>query len=737
MAKPPIWACIVRPLAETASLARTVGLAILGAMLGLHLWLADSQDLSWRDGWWDLMHQLSPRERGDPDKAPAVVIAIDEDTMAQTQRWPWPRDLLGRLIDEIAAQGATVVALDVILDDTDPQSPLAQARRFRSRGQTQAGDLLQSLGDTDIDLARAINTNRERHGVTTILPVPGVRGFVGVNPAVECRFQKPIVLLEPPSIRQDLGVGFVSADAPLPLFREAGAALAAIDFSSSSDFVVRKIPAVQPICDAPFLVLGAEALRLARQGFYSKVTETWSGLKIWLDDPSNPEALSFPVERDGTFWLHYGKLGVERADGRGRELRRYISAREVMDPGFDATRLAGRIALIAVIDVGRIDERRSPLGPVIYGIEAHMQMIEQIANGQFLRRPWFMPTIEAVLLAILGLGIVLLVPRMGAGWAVISIAALIGSLLAGAGAAFRLGLLIDIATPAIGLSLISAAVMAATLAERDRQRLVAQVALQTERADRAFLQGELDAAARIQKALLPPAHFAGPGKVDLACHIEPARTVGGDFYDHCMLDDQHLFFLVADVSGKGADASQFMLLSKTLWKSVALRTGPALERIQVQANSEITRENAATMFVTGLCGVLNLETGLLHYSQAGHDAAFLLRQGRTPAQLESFSGPPVGLIEDMAFPVGQVQMNPGDRLCLFTDGVTEAMNPAGSLFGLDHLAATLATAGPDLDSAGIVDHVTRTVRQFSAGAEQSDDLTIMVVTLPQAGDWPS
>ena len=314
--------------------------------------------------------------------------------MQETQRWPWPRDLLAKLINDLSKHGASVIAFDIFLDDTDSQSPHAVARRFRDKGQIGAAELLEGLDDTDLTLARTIYDQKNRLNVKTILPVPGVKPFPGVNPLLECRFAKPIVLLEPPGIRANFGEGFISADPPLLLYREAGVDLAAIDFDAGDDFVVRKVKAVQPICDAPFLLLGPEALRLAHAGFYAKVQETWSGLSVFLDDPSNPDAIRFPVERDGSFWLHYGELGVEAAHGRGRELRRYISAREVMSPGFDSSRIAGKIALVAVIDLGRVDERRAPLGPIISGVEAHMQMIEQITMGQFLRRPWFMSWIE-------------------------------------------------------------------------------------------------------------------------------------------------------------------------------------------------------------------------------------------------------------------------------------------------------------------------------------------------------
>lgn len=710
--------------------SRIAGAVLLGIVLLLHLSRGVDADVSWRDGWWDLLHQTFPRDRGDADKSPAVVIAIDEDTMQDTQRWPWPRDLLARLINDLSKHGARVVAFDIFLDDTDSQSPHAVARRFRDQGQIGAAELLEGLNDTDLTLARTINDQSRRANVKTILPVPGVKSFPGVNPLLECRFQKPIVLLDPPEIRANFGEGFVSADPPLLLYREAGVSLAAIDFDAGDDFVVRKVKAVQPICDSPFLLLGPEALRLAGDGFYAKVQETWSGLEVYLDDPSNPDAVRFPVERDGSFWLHYGKLGVEAAHGRGRELRRYISAREVMSPDFDSSRIAGKIALVAVIDLGRIDERRAPLGPIIYGVEAHMQMIEQITDGQFLRRPWFFFWIEAGLLLFGGILMIAAVPEMRAQRSVLISSLVIGGLVFASFVTFVAGLLVDLASPMLGLLITSAGVIAATLIERDRQRLQAQVALQSERADRAFLQGELDAAARIQSALLPADRFAIAGRVDVACHIEPARTVGGDFYDHVLIDNRHLFFLVADVSGKGADASQFMLLSKTLWKSIALRNGAPLDRIQIDANAEITRENVATMFVTGLCGLLDLQSGELSYSSAGHDAPFLFGDGKPPMQLESFAGPPAGLLEDIEFPVGHATLKPGDRLCLFTDGVTEAMDKDGNMFGLGRLEATLATAPEGLTSEQIIAHLTTAVAAFTGEAEQSDDVTVMIITIP-------
>lgn len=721
-------------------LSRLLGLALMAFTLFVQVELGESEDVPWRHDWWDRVHQWSPRDRGDPAEGPVVVVAIDEDSMAETQRWPWPRDIIADLLKALHENGAAAVAFDIILDDQDPQSPIAQADRFAKKGSTDGrmvsrllGRVIGDLGDTDEQLARAINVAVNpidgARPTATIMPLTGVPRFEGVNPENECRFNTPFLVTDPPDL--GLGEGFYSADVPLELFREAGALLAAIDFSASNDFIVRKVRAIQNICGAPFLLLGVEALRAARQDFFISATETPTGLQFEFLDPDKDTPLTFPAERDGTFWLHYGPIGVENEAGGTRKLRRYISARDVLNGTVEPGRLRDKVVILAVVDLGRIDERRSPLGEIIYGVEAHMQMVEQIVTQDFLRRPWFMFIVETVILGVLSLLVILVVPRAPPGWSLVIIPAGIAGLLWLVLVLFRQGLLIDLASPALGLAIVSVGVVGVTLVERDRARLKNEIDLQSERADRAFFQGEIDAAARIQSALLPPRRYSEPGRVDLACYIDPARTVGGDFYDHFMVDETHLFFLVADVSGKGADASQFMLLSKTLWKSVALRTGRPLERIQIEANAEITRENTATMFVTGLCGLLDLQTGQLSYSSAGHDSPYLFGDGRNVAQLPPFSGPPAGLIDGMEFPVGSVGLAPGDRLCIFTDGVTEAMDRDGVLYGAERLEAALAAAPSALDSTGLVAHIVADVRAFTGAAEQSDDLTLMVVSIPE------
>ncbi|MEO1494032.1 MAG: SpoIIE family protein phosphatase [Pseudomonadota bacterium] len=704
--------------ARSGQICRLTVLALTLVLLAVHIWADRRGDIPLRNFWWDTLHGQMPRDRGDAADAPAVVVAIDEETMSLYGEWPWPRSETAAVISQAYSLGATVVASDVIFSQSDPRSPRQLADYFRARGIDGPVAELEKLGHTDDYLKNVLKQ------ANVVLPVIGSH-VLGPEDTKQCDFLDPSVLIQPPELAEGLSLRFEDSDPPLPEFQGPARGLATIDFVTDNTFVIRSLNAVQTICDKPILLLGPEAIWAARpDNLFSHVGPTWTGLQVTLGEDGDVPAPRFPAESDGKFWMHFGKVDADR----------YIAAKDLFEPDFDRSRFEGKIAFLAVIDLGRVDQRKSPLGEVIYGIEAHLQMIEQIFAQDFLRRPAFLIWLEIAVFLVAAGAIAVFAPGAAPIKTVVAIAAGM-TLWLGLGAGlFATGVLVDAISPAGGVLVVSLGALAATLVERDRQRLRSLIDLERVRADRAQLQGELDAAARIQMALLPPRHFAIDGQIDLACYIDPARTVGGDFYDHFMVDEKHLFFLVADVSDKGADASQFMLVSKTLWKSVALRTEAPLDVIQLKANSEITRENTALMFVTGLCGLLNLETRVLTYSSAGHDTPYVFGDGRLPEQLVlGDTSPPAGLMDGIEFPVGTVQLSPGDRLCIFTDGVTEAMDASNELFGSERLEATLGTAATGLDSQAVVEHVVSRVRRFTQGAEQSDDLTLMVVSIPEQG----
>ncbi len=241
------------------------------------------------------------------------------------------------------------------------------------------------------------------------------------------------------------------------------------------------------------------------------------------------------------------------------------------------------------------------------------------------------------------------------------------------------------------------------------------------------IESELKIARTIQMSFLPKGFpsFQERDFFDVYATLEPAREVGGDLYDFALLDDDHLFIAVGDVSDKGVPAALFMAVTKTLLKGMAeLRLTPA--EILQRANIELCRENDSLMFVTVFCGILNFKTGWLCYSNAGHEPPLLLRPGNDPDWLVLPPGLVLGVDEDSRYESLELQLEPGDTLFIYTDGVTEAIDTELRLFSSDRLRSVLEKT-PAVSAQSIVRTVVNAVKDYSAGAMQADDITVMAV----------
>lgn len=690
-----------RPRHRTAVL---LGLVLLAAALAAELSWGAGEGPPWRRLWFDALQQSMPRDR---EAQPAVVVEIDERSLAAIGQWPWPRSLVAALVWRLRDAGAEAIALDVLFPERDRLSPPEYVRWLGDVDEDVA-DAIIALGDTDLALREAIK---------------GAGGDVGVALAVAGLIVEN-VQGEPPAIGPQVIVDGVDAERflsfnqdrrPIDMYRQVARGVGAISYVHNDDRILRRVPLVQQIRERPYLLLAAEARRIADQSDLARIGPGERGLAINLGETV------VPAEANGDFWLHFG-----RRDGA-----RYVSAADVLagDPSALAE-IDGRIALVAATGLGSVDQILTPLREPAYGIEAHLQVIEQIAEQRFLRRPGEVFFVEVALTLALGAAAILLIPRASPFVSLSAFGVAFVALLAFSAVAFQQGFLIDAASPALAGGLIAVALTGVTLVERDRARLVAEIALERSRADSAKIEAELAAAWEIQRGLLPPSVRSLDGRFDLACHIRPARQVGGDFYDHFMIDDRRLLFMVGDVSGKGIEASVFMGLSKALWKSAALRPDLSFPQSLITANVEISRDNPNMMFVTGFVGVLDVETGAVDYSSAGHEAPFLFAPGRPPERLPEFAGPPAGLDPEVEFPVGRVQLPPGGGVCLFSDGVSEAEDPGRALYGVERLERRLAGVPAEASAKTVVDMVVEDVDRFAAGAPPSDDLTIMALIRP-------
>jgi phosphoserine phosphatase RsbU/P len=252
-----------------------------------------------------------------------------------------------------------------------------------------------------------------------------------------------------------------------------------------------------------------------------------------------------------------------------------------------------------------------------------------------------------------------------------------------------------------------------------------------------MIEGELKAARDIQMSILPKIFPPFPQRTefDLYAMIRPAKEVGGDFYDFFFVGEDRLCFAIGDVSGKGIPASLFMAVTKTLIKVRALN-GLEPDEILGTVNDELSRDNDSAMFATVFCAILDITTGECVYANGGHNPPYLVTPSGSMVALATEPGPPVGAMEGMAYRSERLQLRPGDRLFLYTDGVSEAMNKADAFFTTERLETSLALTD-GLTVKETIGKMLEEVGTFCDGAEQSDDITMMAIRFRGLGELPS
>ena len=241
------------------------------------------------------------------------------------------------------------------------------------------------------------------------------------------------------------------------------------------------------------------------------------------------------------------------------------------------------------------------------------------------------------------------------------------------------------------------------------------------------IKNDLAIAGEIQQTILPRSFPPFPELtevVDIYASMTPAKDVGGDFYDFFQIDDERIGLVIADVSGKGVPASLFMAVSRTLLRATALR-GVSSAECLTYANKLLCKESLDSMFVTVFYGIYHYKTGMMDYTNAGHNPPYLLRGGRTVECLPVASNFVVGVFDDIEFESNTLTFGIGDTLLLYTDGVTEAFNDKREQFSESNLQDILASMHESSSAKEVVTSVLQSVKTFSGDYPQSDDITLL------------
>lgn len=242
----------------------------------------------------------------------------------------------------------------------------------------------------------------------------------------------------------------------------------------------------------------------------------------------------------------------------------------------------------------------------------------------------------------------------------------------------------------------------------------------------ARIDAELEFARQVQSSSLPTV-FPDRREFAICARMDPAKEVGGDFYDFYMLNDSNLIFLVADVSGKGIPAAMFMMRAKAILKALA-ESGLEPNEIFEKANANLCENNEAGMFVTAWMGILDLKTGLLKFANAGHNPPLVMRANGDFEYMKTRSGFFLAGMEGMKYRKNEICLSPGDKLFLYTDGVTEATDADNKLYGDERLKNYLNSM-KGATPAELCEGVVKDIDKFVGKAPQFDDITMLAVDL--------
>ena len=278
--------------------------------------------------------------------------------------------------------------------------------------------------------------------------------------------------------------------------------------------------------------------------------------------------------------------------------------------------------------------------------------------------------------------------------------------------------------------------LADSFAKLYHEKLVYLETVQRVTAEKERIGAELSLATEIQASMMPHIIPAFPDRkdFDIVGNMNPAKEVGGDFYDYFLVDDDHLCMVIADVSGKGVPAALFMMSCRIILRSAAM-LGCAPAEILAMANQAICSDNEAEMFVTVWVGILELSTGRLTCSNAGHEYPVLKQPGGNYELYKDRHGFVIGGLDQAKYHEYELQLQPGAKLFVYTDGVPEATNADKELFGTARMVDTLNTA-PDAAPIDVLQNMRHAVDRFVLDAEQFDDLTMLCLEYkgPQAAE---
>ncbi|WP_295638423.1 CHASE2 domain-containing protein [Novosphingobium sp.] len=686
------------PALSRRPLTGALGAVAVGAVLALLLSLLAGP---WaRQMLFDAWQRTLPRAIGND----VTVVMIDDPAVREVGPWPWPRSRLAQLVLSIAQHKPKAIAFDVLFTEPD---------RFNPDG------IQHAYPDIDpaikAGIGRLPTLDSQFAGVIGQAPVLLARSGIsaqafGVKGAAAAQLLVDPEMAGKPPVR---AFAWPRAVTNIPELDDVALAHAFLNAEPDADGVFRRVPIAMMIGDRAMPGMAAELARMKA----GAERIAWKGMVATIGP------ITLRSDETGTLPLRFGKFPETHI----------VSAAAAMAPDSPAAEFADKVVIIGLGTEGSVDLVKTPLERT-FGVTVQAQAVDAMLHHGWLERPLWIELAEWALALVLVLLVIVAGQRRR--WAS-AVAAGGGLLLMPLSWAVFTGpgLLFDPLRPiVIGFGAALAAGVRSFLAARAERTRLANELVARQMAN-AVQEGELQAARGIQLGMVPTSDLMAhlDPAIDAAAMLEPARSVGGDFFDAFRVDATRLLFIIADVTGKGVPAALFMAVSKTLAKSVLVREQGGLAHAVETLNAELLRESDDSMGVTMLVVLVDCSSGELVMVNAGHENPVLLRTDGAVEVVPMDGGPPF-CVMDFPYPEERRTLAPGETLVLITDGVSEAQDEHGTLFGIEGALDWLKQADQS-DPATLVSGMMRAVRAFEEPAEPADDLTVMAIRYngPQAG----
>ena len=612
-----------------------------------------------------------------------IIVDIDEKSIGEIGQFPWRRDIFGNLIEKLSEFEAAVIVFDIFFSEKDKQNPKTILNEFGILSN-------KNIIDSDRILLNKIKNSK------VILPV---LGDVSVYDKKNNSKPKSNIIFKGTDGSQFL-YKFKNKITSLENFNNSAQGIGSISYLDGQDGVLRSIPVLLDINGDVWPALSLETLRVLHNHKIILVSSDENGI-----NQIKTRKYKIQTDPNAIVYINYKKFNKER----------YVSATDILNGKIDKKFVKDKIILIGSSAQGLFDFVKIPNGKVIPGVETHAHLIENMINDDFIIKNSTTKIAENILL-IISLILALFIPsKISPKLSMVFFSTLITLLIVISITFYQFNYFVDV----LYIILVSTLLFLTTLYLRYLNEN--EIALENEK-KQLILKKEREIAGEVQKKLFPAAFE--DSKLIYARNI-PARDVSGDYYDYIRVNDNEIYFTLADVSGKGIKAGILMANASSVFRSLAKLEKP-VSTIARYVNNQVSDSSYQGMFITAVIGKINIKTQEIEYINHGHEPIMIFNKDYNFEYIKS-SLPPLGIMkfdEDSFFKT--TKKNIKDKILLiYTDGVTEGYLKNNNELGVEGFE-NLIKDNKFNNSKDIIDKVCEILDNRS---KLRDDITCLGISI--------